>query len=119
MDYRQASIDNAQGAIKAAMLLNGGAAVALLTQIGTLPAGLKGAVLWSMTFWAVGVSSAAIAWLFAFAATRYVDKWQTESNDAHRVTSNSFQLAGVLAVLFSIAMFLAGCLYFAFGYAAA
>lgn len=54
IDYRQESLENARGAIKGVFLLNGGAAVALLTQISTLKPEIAGAVLFDMEWWSAG-----------------------------------------------------------------
>jgi hypothetical protein len=116
VDYRAESIENARGAIKAGTLLNGGAAVALLTQLSTLPEAIAGAVLTSMVWWCAGLTLAALAWIAAFISTRFVDKWLDEKNDAHRVTSNNAQYAGILLILGSIVAFLAGCLFLAAGF---
>lgn len=116
VDYRQEAIENARGAIKAAFLLNGGAAVALLTQISNIPHVIAGAVLSSMLWWSVGLSCAALAWVAAFLSTRYVDKWLDENEDKHRVTSNNAQYAGVLLILGSMLAFLIGSIWLAAGF---
>jgi len=116
VDYRQESIENARGAIKAAMLLNGGAAVALLSQISTLPHEIAGAVLYSMGWWSGGLSLASLAWVAAFISTRYVDKWLDEKDDAHRVTSNNAQQTGILLIVGAILCFATGCCLLATGF---
>ncbi|RYD81419.1 MAG: hypothetical protein EOP84_11040 [Verrucomicrobiaceae bacterium] len=70
VDYRQESIENARGAIKAVTLLNGGAAVALLTQLSTIKPEIAGAILTAMAWWSVGLGLAASAWVAAFVSTR-------------------------------------------------
>ncbi|WP_035102559.1 hypothetical protein [Devosia sp. LC5] len=116
VDYRQESIENARGAIKTVTLLNGGAAVALLTQLSTIPAPVAGAVLTSMIWWSVGLALAACAWVAAFLSTRYVDKWMDEKNDQHRITSNTAQITGIVMILLSIVTFLVGSLFLAAGF---
>ncbi|WP_338722370.1 hypothetical protein [Devosia sp. XK-2] len=119
VDYRAESIENARGAIKGATLLNGGAAVALLTQISAIPQAIAGATLVSMVCWAAGLAVAMLAWVAAFVSTRYVDKWLDEKIDAHRVTSNRFQAIGLVLILLSIVAFLTGSVYLAWGFHAA
>jgi hypothetical protein len=116
VDYRQESIENARGAIKGGSLLNGGAAVALLTQLSTIPQSIAGAALTSMIWWSFGLSFSAFAWVAAFGSTRYVDKWQDEGNDIHRVTSNRYQTAGIVLIILSIICFIAGSLHLAAGF---
>lgn len=49
----------------------------------------------------------------AFLATRYVDKWQDEGNDNHRVVSNRLQALGVSTILLSLGGFITGSLILA------
>ena len=116
VDYRQEAIENARGAIKAGFLLNGGAAVAMLTQLSSIPQVIAGAVLTSMLWWCVGLASATLAWVAAFLSTRYVDKWQDENDDRHRITSNNAQYAGVILILGSVVAFLIGSVWLAAGF---
>lgn len=107
-DYRAISHEYAQGGIRAAVLLNSGAAVAVLTQLTTLPTDVRGAILASMIMWIAGATIGAATWIAAFGSTRYVDKWQDEGKDAHRVTSNRFQTAGYTMLAISLVLFAAG-----------
>lgn len=116
VDYREQSIENARGAIKASTLLNGGAAVAILSQLSTLPKEIAGAALYSMIWWSGGLSLGAVAWVAAFISTRYVDKWMDEANDSHRITSNRAQYWGIFLVLGAVGCFVVGCLFFAAGF---
>lgn len=121
-DYREYAQQYAQGGIKAVVILNGGAAVALLTQLGGLSA-LAKPVLVSMSFRSGGLVCGALTWLLAFAATRNFDEWhQTLSHDAtradgYRVNGNSFQLWATITALLSLGLFVTGCLCLAVGYA--
>lgn len=120
-DYREISQHYARGAISAAILINGGAAVALVSQAVHLSgAGLSDAVMWAMISWAVGVALGAGAWVCGFVSTRLVDL----SNDHERVgkadaasaclkTSNRWMFAGVVSILVSIVGFLVGCVIIA------
>lgn len=114
-DYREISQQYAQGGIKAVILLNGGAAVAILTQLSQLSA-LSGPILWAMCFWAAGTASGAFAWMMGFGSTRYVDKHYDEGIRKHIDTANRFQTAGLAAVFIALVLFLIGCLVLAVGY---
>lgn len=118
-DYRELSQAYAQGAIKGSVLVNGSAAIALLTQLAALPARLSGAALYSMCFWAVGVALGVFCWVLAFASTRYVDKSEREEGleQAHLNTSDNFMTWGLALFAISIAAFLAGVFILAYGYA--
>lgn len=105
IDYREISQGYAQGGIKAAVLLNSGAAVAVLTQMAALPSELSGAVLASMVMWIMGATAGGLTWMVGFASTRYVDKWKDEDDDRHRVTSNRFQSLGYVAIVISFGLF--------------
>jgi hypothetical protein len=108
-DYREISQSYAQGAIKAAILLNSGAAVAVLSQASELKGqGLISAVQSPMVFWMCGTAAAALAWVIAFYSTRYVDKWLEEARDGHRRTSNILMNVGAIFVVISIGLFLWG-----------
>jgi intracellular sulfur oxidation DsrE/DsrF family protein len=110
-DYREISQQYAQKGIGAAFLVNSGAAVALLSQAGDLiKAGLADDVARGMMVWACGTTLAAITWVLAFLATRYVDKSVVEDSSAHLATSNKLMLAGLVSVILSLAFFVAGCL---------
>lgn len=111
-DYRDISQAYAQKGIQAAMILNGGAAIAVLSQVGALS--LK-AVAWPMVIWAIGTLISALCWVFAFISTRYVDKSEREVGREYDnlKKSDRFMLAGILALLISLLMFIAGCVWLA------
>ncbi|MCA6109616.1 hypothetical protein [Bradyrhizobium cenepequi] len=115
-DYREISQEYAQGAIKACILINAGAAAALLTQaakfIEIKNAALTSAITCSMLLWAFGTVAAISTWVLAFLSTRYVDKSEKEvaRQSRHLRTSDIFMLAGVIAVVGSLALFVAGCI---------
>lgn len=111
-DYREISQEYARQAINAAFILNGGAAVALLSQVsGLLEKGLSGGVRQALMIWALGTVLAALTWVFGFISTRYVDKSEREPGleKQHLRTSDRWMLAGLIAVLVSIAVFALGC----------
>lgn len=114
-DYREISQEYAQGGFKAVALLNGGAAVAILTQLSELK-DLAQPVLVASSFWAAGITLSALAWIAAFTSTRYVDKHERERVAAHLETSNTWMYAGILVVLLSLALFVAGVICLAMGF---
>ena len=66
-DYRQISQDYAQGGIKAAILINGAAAIAVLSQLGKLAnQGLGMEVVIALVLWGIGVSCGAATWVLCF-----------------------------------------------------
>lgn len=111
-DYREISQQYAQGGIKAALLINAGAAVALLSQLGTLvELGALGGARRAMIVWAFGVAFAAMAWLSGFLSTRYVDKSEKEAADevALLAKSDTEMKIGITLVGLSILAFMVGC----------
>jgi hypothetical protein len=114
-DYREISQQYAQGGFKAVALLNGGASVAILTQLPEL-GDLAQPVLVASSFWAAGITLSALAWLAAFLSTRYVDKHEREGISAHLDASNTWMYAAILAVLVSLALFVAGVVCLAAGF---
>lgn len=118
-DYREISQQYAQGAIKACILINAGAAAALLTQSAKFiemgkPAITVG-VTCSMLLWALGAVAAIGTWVLAFLSTRYVDKSERETalEARHLRTSDKYMIAGVVSVIGSLALFIAGCIVLA------
>lgn len=115
-DYRELSQEYAHGGIKAIIVVNGGAAAALLTQLSDLGA-LAGAVLWAMIFWAVGVTLGTLCWFVGFLSNRYVDKHErNEPGGDHLRTSNVLMQAGMTMGLIAIALFLVGSIILAWGF---
>lgn len=111
-DYREISQEYAKQAINAAFVLNGGAAIALLSQVsGLLEKDLGIGIRQALMIWATGTLLAALTWVFGFLSTRYFDKSQREDElqSAYRRTSNFWMLAGLVAVLVSISAFALGC----------
>lgn len=111
-DYREISQEYAKQGINAAFLLNGGAAVAILTQAGDLAEkGYAPALTTGLLLWAAGTSIAAVTWILAFLSTRYVDKSEREKADEekHLKISDRYMLAGIVTLLISICLFGLGC----------
>lgn len=115
-DYREISQEYAKEAIKAAMLINGGAAVALLTQAtALLDKRLADEAAGAMIWWALGLGLATLTWVLAFGSTRYVDKYEDEEHAPHLETSNRLMFSGLVAILVSLACFGIGCVVLACG----
>jgi hypothetical protein len=116
-DYREISQEYAKEGIKAATLINAGAAIALLSQAADLiKEGLAGEIRTAMLYWAAGVVCGVSTWLLAFSSSRFVDKSEREV-DRVRLTiiSNRLMLAGQIAILAALICFMAGCVSLAIG----
>lgn len=113
-DYREISQQYAQGTIKACILINAGAAVALLSQANELlkQQELKIAIVYAMLWWMMGVVAGVLTWLAAFFSTRYVDKSERETGKEVRNLrrSNVWMGLAIVLVLASLTFFVAGCL---------
>ena len=73
-DYREISQGYAQGGIKAATLINGAAAIAVLSQMTELTKLTNdGSPVISLSIWSFGVFVSVITWVLAFNSTRFVD----------------------------------------------
>ena len=112
-DYREISQTYAHGAIKAGVILNGGAAIGVLTQVGDLVQhGMAGGIKASMAFWALGTISAAACWLAGFLSARYVDKAAREDDARYQqniATSDRWMGAAIGLIVTSGFAFVAGC----------
>jgi hypothetical protein len=110
-DYREISQQYAQGGIKAAAVLNGGAAIALLTQTADLlEKGYGQQVANSLELWAAGVTASAVTWIIAFLSTRHVDRSEERgrNTDYELVTSDRYMLIGLLLFCVSVGFFVWG-----------
>lgn len=111
-DYREISQEYAKGCLVALTTVNGGAAVALLSQAADLlAADLAASLVWPMAMWSAGTTCALIVWVVGFVSTRLVDKSEREPALAgkHIATSDRFMAAGIVLALGSIAFFVGGC----------
>jgi predicted membrane channel-forming protein YqfA (hemolysin III family) len=118
-DYREISQEYAKSAIGAAMLINAGASVAVLSQLAELyKLDLLSSVVWSVMAWTVGVVLAALAWPTAFLSSRFVDKSERDRGleRAYLQVSNRWMHAGVILVFASILCFAGGAAYMACQY---
>ena len=100
-DYREISQEYAQGAIKAVILVNGGTAVAILSQIGALSALANPKSIASAALVAcVGVFFGLCAWILGFASTRHVDRVERGQDEDYTLTDNCM-IVGVICVALS------------------
>ncbi|MFD2676965.1 hypothetical protein [Camelimonas lactis] len=111
-DYREISQEYAKEGIKAAVILNSGAMIAVLTQLTKVPDMSRTVVGVAMALWSLGIVAGAFTWVLAFASTRYVDKSEREPVFAqkHIQTSDNHMKAGYCSVIASLVFFLGGCL---------
>jgi hypothetical protein len=119
-DYREISQQYAKEAIRTVILMNAGAAVALLSQAGELAReGLADRAEIAMLWWSAGAVLGVLIWLAAFTSTRYVDKSERElsSERRHILTSDRWMNAGIALLLLSLGCFAIGvvCLALSFG----
>ncbi|AZO68097.1 hypothetical protein LRP31_19295 [Mesorhizobium mediterraneum] len=113
-DYREISQEYAKSAIGAAMLINAGASVAVLSQVAELyKLDLLSSVVWSVMAWTVGVVLAALAWPTAFLSSRFVDKSERDQGmeRAYLEVSNRWMAVGLILVFASILCFARGAAY--------
>lgn len=115
-DYREISQTYAQGAIKAVMLVNGGAAIAVLSQFSQLSQ-LQGGVAivqpksiaLSLLIFSFGVLAGVLAWGLGFVSTRHVDRADCGQNPDYKL-ADEFMFGGYIAFAFSMICFLIGVL---------
>ena len=114
-DYREISQDYAQGAIKAAFTLNGGASIAILSQVSNLKGNISDVILGVvLLLWCFGVALSAITWALGFSSTRFVDKSERESDEANNLDiSNKYMAWSLRCIYASIAVFLIGAIVLA------
>ena len=109
-DYREISQSYAAGAIKSAILINGGAAVAVLSQISNLSAiAAPTDIAKTMLVFIF----ATVTWGCGFFSTRHVDR-ALRGEDADFAKANSFMMKGVIFFALSLFSFLLGALWLVF-----
>ena len=111
-DYREISQDYAQGAIKATLLVNGGAAVAVLSQLSDfIELELSYATAVAILLWSIGIILGALTWLIAFFSTRHVDRSERSIGaevDEELRLSDRYMYIGILLLVVSFMLFLLG-----------
>jgi len=106
-DYREISQQYAQGGIKSVILINAGAAVALLSQSAALAEGpLASALVCPMLLWAMGTALGASTWVLAFLSTRHVDRNEI-------ATADKYMYWGLATIAASLLTFVLGCILLA------
>lgn len=114
-DERTMAQEYGREAIKAIMLINGGAAVALLSQAAKLiELKLGDDVAYALGAWAAGLILGVLCWLAGFMSLRFVDRAneaqaEPESYAAEIAVSNRFLHAGEVMFVLSLTAFGAGC----------
>ena len=121
----EAAIKSGELALRISLLINGGAAVALLTFIGTLPKEQKHAFADNLVWFASGVALAVAAlglsyftnYFMAGIATSNVRTWEHPyiqpgpTTPRYRALNISFHVAAILVGLASLAVFICGMLH--------
>lgn len=108
-DYREISQEYARGGIRAVILLNSGAAVAVLSQLSSLMKHIDTSVIaFSILAFVMGSTLGGICWLTAFCSTRYVDRYQREQESTLEKADKFMVITGLL-YLSSTGCFLVGC----------
>ena len=108
-DYRDVSQVYANEGIKAVSVLNGGAALALLTQTSELVNAKLASVYFApMCWWTAGLVIGTLLWAFAFVSTRYVDKSTVENNASHLRTSDHWMHLTLVGFGLSVLCFAVG-----------
>ena len=115
-DYPEISQQYAQGAIKAAILMNGGAAAAVLSQMAELskllpPQSIGSSVLWFIFGAVIGAS----CWVAGFISTRHVDRKNRGKNSDHSA-DNRWMFAGMVLLIVSILAFAIGASLLAYAF---
>ncbi|MCV6598842.1 MAG: hypothetical protein OIF40_17405 [Mangrovicoccus sp.] len=107
-DYREISQQYAQGAIRGVILVNGGAALAVLSQLASLSQFIANWVLGgAFLLFVVGVTSGLLCWMAAFVSTRHVDRTLRGQDKDYR-TADRWMFYGEALLAFSIICFLVG-----------
>jgi hypothetical protein len=124
-DYREISQEYAKGGIRAAILLNSGASIAVLSQLSALAGlGLRCSVATAMLCWVFGNVAGLVAWAMAFSSTRSVDRsiqaGEPKAGGTPELNrANRYQLLGECAFGASVLLFLLGSLVLVIGFASA
>ena len=115
-DFREISQQYAQGAIKAIILVNGGSAVAVLSQMTDLSTLLP---LWSiglsLVLFVLGVAVGSVCWIVGFVATRYVDRAVLGQDPDYTVANRWMHIGEALTVL-GVLLFVSGALLLAIAF---
>ena len=117
-DYREISQHYAQGAIKAIILVNGGSAIAVISQLKELSNLLsRCAIGLSLILFVAGVAVGVVCWIVAFISTRYVDR-AVRGEDPDYSIANQWMFCGQVLAVLGVVFFLSGTLLLAFAFMA-
>jgi hypothetical protein len=113
-DYRQISQDYARAAVNTSVLLNGGAAVAFISQIGSLvSSGFGPLIIWPLALWATGAFLAGITYPLAFLSARHVDRSERAEAKSKKEkeikVSDRYMYSGIVTTIGSFLLFGFGC----------
>lgn len=109
-DYRLISQEYAQGAIKTGILVNGGAAVAILSQFAEMAKVMAPVTIgFSMLLFVLGILAGIFTWTAGFMSARYVDR-ANRGQDADHTKSNMWMHRGLAGIGASCAFFLLACM---------
>lgn len=110
---REMAQEYAKSGFGSIFIMNGGAAVALLSQAADLVKnGLNDEVGTALLFWGFGVAADPLSWLCGFLSLRFVDRSEQLGRDAARElrTSDRWMFVGIAFYLFSVTGFVMGCI---------
>lgn len=115
-DYRPISQQYARGAINAVILVNGGASVAVLSQLNELSGLIEPRyIAWALILFALGITFGMFAWVAGFSSARQVDRYLRRQERTYGKADAWMWVALILLVL-AIITFLNGCLFLALNY---
>lgn len=119
-DPRTMAQEYGREGIRALMIINGGAAVGLLSQASELiNMQLGDDVASALLAWATGLVLAVVCWLFGFLSLRHLDRsTENEATHSNEITlSNRYLFSGQIAFVLSLAAFVAGSVLLAKSFA--
>ncbi|MFG6082089.1 hypothetical protein ACEUZ9_002730 [Paracoccus litorisediminis] len=115
-DYRIITQEYAKGAINASILINGGAAVAVLSQMANLlPMISSCSLAIAVLFFAFGVLSGLCAWTVGFLSTRYADR-TLRKQEPDFALSDRYLVLGLICIVGCGVCFLFGVIVLAVGF---
>ena len=113
-DYREISQVYAKSAINGVIIVNAGAATALLTQLSKLiELQAVQVIVVPLLCWTTGISIGLATWLVAFVSARFVDKSQRELNQEGKnlFLANLCMYLAMLFVASALGCFVAGAYF--------
>ena len=109
-DYRLISQEYAKGGISAVILVNSGAAVALLSQLSSLSDILPAkAVGFAFISFVIGIVFGLLTWVYGFISTRHVDR-VLRLQDPNYSLADRWMFFGLLSLCAGVLAFAIGCI---------